>query len=66
MKKLTKQYVVSTYSDGSVRVTERALTKRDTYGRFKSDYTPSLRLKRMACEYAPICPFRASTSIEEL
>lgn len=66
MKKLAKQYVVSIYSDGSVRVTERALTKRDTHGRFKSDYSLSLRKKRMTCAYAEICPFRVSSLIDEL
>lgn len=66
MKKLTKQYVVSIYEDGSVRITERALTKRDTHGRFKSDYALALRQKRLTCAYADLCPFRASMSIEEM
>lgn len=66
MKKLTKQYVVSIYEDGSVRVAERKFPKRDTRGRFKSDYTLSIRQKRMTCAYAELCPFRASSSIEEM
>lgn len=40
MKKLTKQFLVSVYDDGSVRITERALTKRDAHGRYTSTRKP--------------------------
>ena len=64
MKKLTKQFLVSVYDDGSARITERKLARRDTRGRFTSDYTIRLRKKRLTCAYAKICPFRASAIIE--
>lgn len=40
MKKLIKQYLVSIYDDGSVRATERALTKRDSHGRYAPTRKP--------------------------
>ena len=47
MKKLTKQFLVSVYDDGSTRNTERKLVRRDTRGRFTSDYTIRLRKKHL-------------------
>ena len=58
MKKITKQYLVSVYDDGTVRVTERALAKRDKAGRFTSPYSIRFRARvKRTCAYAEICPF---------
>lgn len=55
---MTKQYLMSVYADGSVKITERAITKRTKDGRFTSPYAIRFRkpVKRM-CAFAEICPF---------
>ena len=57
-KTAMKQFVLSVYADGSVKITERAVTKRTKDGRFASPYAVRFRkpVKR-TCGFAEICPF---------
>ena len=59
-----KYYTIKTINGNVTRITERKLVRRDTRGRFTSDYTIRLRKKRLTCAYAEVCPFRASAIIE--
>lgn len=56
MKTMTKQYMMSVYDDGSIKLTERALTKRAKNGRFASSY--SMRFRRAPLpNCCLLCPF---------
>lgn len=71
---LPRHFILTVYPNGDYKITERKRPscepKRDKAGRFTSDFTIRLRQKRRAiketCAYAEVCPFRASTSIEEI
>lgn len=64
---LSRHFVLTVYPDGAWKMTERRATRRDKRGHYTSDYAIRFRARaNRTCAYAPICPFRASTSIEEL
>lgn len=67
---LPRHFCLTVYPDGSIKITERKRPsrepKRDRYGRFTSPYAIRFRARaKGTCAYAAICPFHASTGIEE-
>ena len=66
-ERLPRHFVRTVYPDGTWKMTERRATRRDKHGHYTSDYAVRFRKpKLLGCAYAPICPFRASASIEEI
>lgn len=64
---LPRHFILTVYPNGDYKITERKATSRDKQGHYTSDYSIRFRKpKNLGCAYAEICPFRASTSIEEL
>ena len=66
---LPRHFVLTVYPNGDYKITERKRPscepKRDKAGRFTSPYAIRFRARaKRTCEYAEVCPFRASTSIE--
>lgn len=57
-RKLTRQYLMSIYDDGSVKMTERKITRRTKNGRFTSDFTLRFRKPKVLPPCA-ICPLLA-------
>lgn len=65
-QELPRHFILTVYPDGTWKMTERRATRRDRKGQYVSDYSVRFRKHPLICAYADLCPFRASSSIEEM